>query len=332
MSCVVVVIASLGALAVVPAGPAAAQSDSEPSAAQRCFEHHQFGAQPVDVAKTADGETVLAQVSWGHHPSIGCFLSLDDTSLAALRAAPAPQSLPTAETEASQRCFEHHQFGQRPVDVAKTADKQTVLARLSWGHHNTIGCYLTLDNAALATLRTAAATPTPDPPADTYTAIAAGDWHSCAIRPDGTIACWGDNEHGQTDTPQGRYTAITAGSVHSCAIRPDGTVACWGDNEHGQTDTPEGRYTAIAAGFRHSCAISTNETIACWGLNSSGRADAPEGWYTAIAAGGAHSCAIKADETIACWGDNEHGQTDGPEGRYTAIAAANSHSCAIKAD
>ncbi len=163
----------------VAASQAAAQVGAEQSAAQRCFEHHRFGAQPVDVAKTADGQTVLAQTNWNWHDAIGCYLTLDDAALAALRAAPAPQSLPDAETEDSKRCFQHHQFGQRPVDVAKTADRQTVLARLSWGYHDAIGCYLVLDNAALAALRAAAqpeptaqptaeptAEPTPDPTPD----------------------------------------------------------------------------------------------------------------------------------------------------------------------
>lgn len=108
----------------------------------------------MDVAKTADGQTVLAQTSWNWHDTIGCYLTLDEGALAALRDAP-PQSLPDAPTEASTRCFEHHQFGQRPVDVAKSADRQTVLARLSWGYHDTIGCYLVLDDTALSTLRAA---------------------------------------------------------------------------------------------------------------------------------------------------------------------------------
>ncbi|WP_420433034.1 hypothetical protein [Candidatus Poriferisocius sp.] len=160
----ILVVASLGAVAAVPAGPAVSQGGAEPSAAQRCFEHHKFGAQPVDAAKAADGQTVLAQVNWGYHDSIGCYLTLDDTALATLRAAPAPKNLPTAETEASRQCFEHHKFGQRPVDVAKTTDRQTVLARLSWGYHDSIGCYLTLDDTALTTLRTnAQPEPTPDP-------------------------------------------------------------------------------------------------------------------------------------------------------------------------
>ena len=144
--------------------PVEVQADAQQSVAQRCFEHHKFGAEPVDVAKTADRQTVLAQTKWNWHDAIGCYLTLDDNALAALRAAPAPQTLPDTETEASTRCFEHHQFGQRPVDVAKTADRQTVLARLSWGYHDTIGCYLVLDDTALATLRAAAQPdPTPEP-------------------------------------------------------------------------------------------------------------------------------------------------------------------------
>ena len=160
----------LGAVTAVLAGPVVAQDDAEHTAAQRCFEHHKFGRQPVDVAKSADGQTVLAQVSWGYHDSIGCYLTLDNDALAALRAAPAPQDLPDTATDASQRCFEHHKFGLQPVDVAKTADRQTVLARLRWGYHDAIGCYLVLDDTALTTLRANAANPTTQPDAiDTMT-------------------------------------------------------------------------------------------------------------------------------------------------------------------
>ncbi len=157
-------------LGLVTAGPVQAHNDQELSAAQRCFAYHRFGVQPVDVAKSSDSQTVLAQASWAYHDAIGCYLTLDDGALAALRAAPPPQSLPDAQTDASTRCFGQHQFGQRPVDVAKSADSQTVLARLSWGYHDAIGCYLTLDDEALTALRTANAQPTPTPePAATPT-------------------------------------------------------------------------------------------------------------------------------------------------------------------
>lgn len=156
------------AAAVVLVGPAAAQDGGEQSVAQRCFKHHKFGREPVDVAKSADGQTVLAQVSWNWHDNIGCYLTLDEVAVAALQMAPPSSSLPGVATDVSRRCFAHHKFGERPVEVAKSADRKTVLARLSWGFHDAIGCYLVLDDAALTTLRADAqpdptAEPTPDP-------------------------------------------------------------------------------------------------------------------------------------------------------------------------
>ena len=129
--------------------------EEEDGAAERCFAVHKFGAQPVDVAKTADRETVLAQLSWGYHESIGCYLTLDEAALGVLQAAPAPLGFPAADPAVSQQCFEAHKFGAQPVDVAKSADRQTVLAQVRWGFHQSIGCYLTLDTTATAALRAA---------------------------------------------------------------------------------------------------------------------------------------------------------------------------------
>ena len=80
-------------------------------------------------------------------------------------------------------------------------------------------------------------------------AIALGDLHSCAIRSDGSVYCWGRNHLGQLGngltgvevnlTPV-RVTGITdavgiaVGYNHSCAIRSDGSVYCWGSNQWGQ--------------------------------------------------------------------------------------------------
>ena len=154
------VVLAASVLVAVNSQGASAQS-ADQTAAERCSEFHLFGAEPVDVAKTADNITVLAQARWGFHDSIGCYLTLDDEAVIALRAAGPPASLPEGPTEDSRRCFEHHRFGAEPVDVAKTANGQTVLARLSWGYTDTIGCFLALNPAAVLTLR--AVTP-PEPP------------------------------------------------------------------------------------------------------------------------------------------------------------------------
>ena len=163
-----------------------------------------------------------------------------------------------------------------------------------------------------------------DAPAGTYTAITAGQRHSCAIRTDATIACWSENRAGESDAPAGAYTAIAAGGGHTCALLVDATIACWGTSASGESNAPAGTYTAIAAGEYHSCAIRTDATTACWGgLNEYGQTEAPAGAFTAIIAGWRHSCAIRTDGTIACWGDNEDGQSDAPAGNFTAIANRN---------
>ena len=178
--------------------------------------------------------------------------------------------------------------------------------------------------------------------ASTGIAIATGSTHSCAIRQDATVVCWGNNFYGQSDASAGRFTAVTAGEFHSCGIRTDGTVLCWGDNEYGQSDAPSVLFTAIGTaggrtfGGRHSCGIRgirTDGTLTCWGDNSSGQLDAPAGRFTAVAAGGFHSCGIRTDETLICWGGGNHsGQLDAPAGRFTAASAGSSHTCGIRTD
>ncbi|MDE0267524.1 MAG: RCC1 domain-containing protein, partial [Acidimicrobiaceae bacterium] len=67
--------------------------------------------------------------------------------------------------------------------------------------------------------------------------------------------------------PTGTYTAITAGNNHTCALKTDNTITCWGNNHHNQTNTPTGTYTAITAGNNHTCALlKTDNTITCWGF------------------------------------------------------------------
>jgi hypothetical protein len=175
----------------------------------------------------------------------------------------------------------------------------------------------------------------PDP-----VAVEAGEYHSCAIRTDGTPTCWGWGDDGQTTIPAGTgtVTAITAGLYHTCAIRTDGTPTCWGSDQSGQTTVPDGvgTVTAIAAGSYHTCAIRTDGTPTCWGHAAYGQATIPvgTGTVTAIAAGRQHTCAIRTDDTPTCWGSNDGGQSTIPAGTgtVTAITAGLFHTCAIRSD
>ncbi|MCL2258584.1 MAG: hypothetical protein FWC18_02010 [Cystobacterineae bacterium] len=138
-------------------------------------------------------------------------------------------------------------------------------------------------------------------------ALAVGESHTVALKSDGTVWAWGDNEHGQLGdgTKQQRsrpvqvllpsgaaltgVIAIAAGSAHTLALKSDGTVWAWGDNEHGQlgdgttkhkscpeqVSLPSGvaltNVIAVAAGYEHTVALKSDGTVWAWGTNKKGQ-------------------------------------------------------------
>ena len=71
----------------------------------------------------------------------------------------------------------------------------------------------------------------------------------------------GGDYDGQAIPPEGEFETIDAGSGHTCGLRPDQTVECWGVDDFGETDAPDGRFTAIAAGQGYSCALRLDGSI-----------------------------------------------------------------------
>ncbi len=171
-----------------------------------------------------------------------------------------------------------------------------------------------------------------------FTALDTGEAHSCALRTDSTVVCWGDNAHGQADAPDGAFQAVSAGGSewdgsHSCALRTDGTVVCWGSNNVGQSDAPGGEFVTVSAGGYHSCGVRVDATVACWGLNTRGRSDAPGGEFVMVSAGGGHTCGVRVDATVACWGWRIGGATDAPGGEFVTVSAgSSSYSCGVRVD
>lgn len=127
-------------------------------------------------------------------------------------------------------------------------------------------------------------------------AIAAGENHTCALKKDGTVWCWGDNTHGElgdgttTLNPSptqvialgSTVVEIAAGQSHSCARKLDGSLWCWGGNDYGQVGdgTSTNRLEPVAtlvsdtirveAGGYGTCAERNEGSLWCWGLNKAG--------------------------------------------------------------
>jgi O-glycosyl hydrolase len=184
------------------------------------------------------------------------------------------------------------------------------------------------------------------PVASNIAAVAAGAWHSLALRTDGKVIAWGDDSAHQCDVPPTltNVVSVAAGAYHNLAIKADGSVCAWGDNSAGQTNVPAGlaKVVAVAAGKWHSLVLCADGTVAAWGQNSSGQATVPAGLsnVVAVAAAGNHSLALKADGTVLAWGDNTDANGNivdeslVPFGlsNVVAIAAGDYHSLAVQAD
>jgi hypothetical protein len=177
-------------------------------------------------------------------------------------------------------------------------------------------------------------------------AIAAGAWHSLALRADGSLVAWGNNWDGQCTMPAGLNdaVAIAAGGYHNLAVRANGAVAAWGANYYGQTAVPASLRSvlAVAAGTWHSLALTEDGRVVAWGDNNAGQCAVPPGLsdVVAIAAGGNHSLALRRNGAVVAWGENTDaqgiwaGQSAVPPGlnNVVAIAAGEYHSLAVKAN
>lgn len=135
--------------------------------------------------------------------------------------------------------------------------------------------------------------------------ISSGRQHSCLLKTDGTIACWGDN--GTYDTLRhpvtGTFSKVVSGDAYSCALETNGNVRCWGRH---YAATPTGKiFDDIEGGNRHVCAREkSSQKLICWGTNDFNKNKAPDTIFDTFSAGGNHSCGVKQDQTLECWGND----------------------------
>lgn len=195
--------------------------------------------------------------------------------------------------------------------------------------------------------------------------VAAGGPHTCALKTNGKIACFGHsafNELGRANAMDplctapifydyhaspnhqcvgtlvevmfgalAKTTTMVSGEVHSCALA-DGKVQCWGATANGEVGRP-----GLGASELNAQIVVTDPTLLT----------ALDG-VTALANDGAkHTCALRANGVV-CWGLNDMGQLGadpatvplrafaGPPIAGTAgavaIGVAERVSCAIKSD
>jgi alpha-tubulin suppressor-like RCC1 family protein len=104
---------------------------------------------------------------------------------------------------------------------------------------------------------------------------------------------------GQSSPPDGSFARISAGGLHTCGLRADNSITCWGDSDFGQLDAPEDSFTQMSAGYHHTCGVRVDGSLACWGRNDDGQAAPPDGSFAQVSAGRQHTCGLRTDGSTA---------------------------------
>jgi alpha-tubulin suppressor-like RCC1 family protein len=138
-----------------------------------------------------------------------------------------------------------------------------------------------------------------------WKAVSVGGSHSCALRVDGTLYCWGGNASSQLGIIAARG---------KCGARK---VACEAGPRAVETSQ---RFTSVIAGQRHTCAITIQRALYCWGENFTFEAGVegqplvsvptavmPALQFIDVGPGSTHSCAVRTNGVVYCWGDGSFG-------------------------
>lgn len=139
--------------------------------------------------------------------------------------------------------------------------------------------------------------------------IALGQEHTCVVKHDGTLRCWGDGERGKlglgSDDDLGLELGepasapdvdagddvlrVALGTSFSCALRVRGDVVCWGFRDGGRLGDGENMPM-------QDIGDDPGENAA-----TLGPLDIP-GAVADLAVGGSHACALRESDLVHCWG------------------------------
>ena len=173
--------------------------------------------------------------------------------------------------------------------------------------------------------------------------VSLGGYHTCAIKDDNSLWCWGKNNYGQlgdgsttsTHTPLQidsitNVRSISATSGHTCAITNSDSLYCWGYNAYGQLgngntndqSVPQlilENVQSVSASYQHTCAIKTDSSLWCWGRNHYGQLGINNqnsqtvpvntgSSFLSIDGGTGHTCGVKSDYSAYGWGYSRYGR------------------------
>jgi alpha-tubulin suppressor-like RCC1 family protein len=171
----------------------------------------------------------------------------------------------------------------------------------------------------------------PEARAIEYTHVVAGAAHSCALRADGRVFCWGSNRLGQvgqsvptvlrrddpwppTQVPflEG-VVSLAASANTTCAVTLAGEVHCWGGEPYSVHWKVGGAFAdavQVALSPSFGCLRRRTGTVACWPILEEGVWNIPIDGAIGLAMNDHLGCALTSSGTVTCWEPSERRRLD----------------------
>ncbi|WP_419943925.1 RCC1 domain-containing protein [Candidatus Poriferisodalis sp.] len=207
----------------------------------------------------------------------------------------------------------------------------------------------------------------------TQVSVGIGGWDdlSCAVRVDGSVACWDYFGPEERQRAAGRDAAgVSVGTQLVCVWFSDGGADCSRKPEY-EVDTSAGvpvlcvsfsnggvkcspdskdsiaesfssseALSDMSAGWGRACGVRSNGTLRCWGGENNWPEDPQGSDFVQVSGGIQQMCAIRADNRLHCW----HLLTralaeadlpipeDPPSGAYSQVSMGANFGCAVRVD
>ena len=177
--------------------------------------------------------------------------------------------------------------------------------------------------------------------------ISVGSVHTCGVKLDKSVVCWGDNDHGPATPSGGTFRSISAGLIHTCGLLTDGYARYWGADDSQGEDIDlrvrllsfhNGDFTAVSAGGLHTCGLRRGSAV-CWGgsFYAPGPdigAQSPAAKFWSISVGHVHTCGVTKQGGLLCWHYHKYGnyaRLGGP-GEFSSVSVGGFGACAVRID
>lgn len=178
-----------------------------------------------------------------------------------------------------------------------------------------------------------------------WRAVSAGQGHTCGIRTDGSLWCWGRNGPPVLGLPAGSpgqirqptrvgtdtdWMQVVATQSSTCALKAGGQLWCWGSSYDAVIGTreisgiervgSESDWRAVSNETFTVCGLKTSNALWCWGRNDEGQLGTGNtdsvytpvrigtGGWRSISVGRFHHCAVDLMGGLFCTGENADGQ------------------------